>query len=335
MLHISVAERIVNDCLHARAGERVAVITDEMPGHELVACLAAAIRSKGADVAVLGTARVSAEPHGYLTWREPSRMVSALLPECDAAVFYMSSLIALSDAVRSAASNGTRMLFVPADFDLRRPLVLNEDLFELSTLGRLITERVRQATTVRVTTEQGTDLTMARPGAVTYDDCQVTGPGEIDFFPGGMWNLVPDIDTVNGVVRFTGSLHPVGRLVESVDLVFENGSVTKVSGGWQARAWERWLRSFGDQDVARFAHLSGGLARQAHIVGHDWEDLIVRGSVLVAGGASLLYGGRNRAPAHFDGIVPIATLYLDQEPVLRSGSYDASFGTPPIADTGE
>lgn len=94
-------------------------------------------------------------------------------------------------------------------------------------------------------------------------------------------------------------------------------------GGWQAHTWQRWLRSFGEAEATRFAHLSGGLAREAQVVGHDWEDLIVRGSVLVAGGASLLYGGEVGAPAHFDGIVPNATLDVDGRRVLDAGDYDS------------
>jgi hypothetical protein len=98
-----------------------------------------------------------------------------------------------------------------------------------------------------------------------------------------MWNMIPKTDTVNGVVRFTAALHPVGRLVEPIELTFESGVVTSVRGGWQARAWERWLRSFGDADVFEFSHLSGGLAATARVIGHDWEDLIMRGSIVAAG----------------------------------------------------
>jgi 2,5-dihydroxypyridine 5,6-dioxygenase len=322
MLSVSVAQRVVRECLHLRAHERVVIVTDESPGHELVTCLAAAARTVAAEVVVVGAERVSAQPHGYLTWRPLSPVVASALQACDVAVFYTSTLMALSADVRSAAASGSRMLFIPADFDLRRPVVLGEDLGELDRLGAAVADLLRPASAVRVTSAEGTDLSMDATGSVTYDDCQVRAPGEIDFFPGGMWNLVPDVGSVRGVVRFTAALHPVGRLAEPVEVVFESGTVTSVRGGWQARAWERWLRSFGEAETTRFAHLSGGLAGQAQVIGHDWEDLIVRGSVLVAGGASLLYGGDLGAPAHFDGIVPNATLDIDGVRVLDAGEYD-------------
>lgn len=322
MLPMSLAHRVVQECLHLKGHERVVVVTDESPAHELVMSLAAAARMVAAEVVVVGMERVSAQPHGYLTWRPLSPVVASALQACDVAVFYTSTLMALSADVRSAAAAGSRMLFIPADFDLRRPVVLGEDLGELDRLGAAVADLLRPAARVRVTSAEGTDLSMDATGSVTYDDCQVRRPGEVDFFPGGMWNLVPDLDSVTGVVRFTAALHPVGRLAEPIEVVFESGTLTSARGGWQARAWERWLRSFGEAEATRFAHLSGGLAREAQVIGHDWEDLIVRGSILVAGGASLLYGGNLGAPAHFDGIIPNATLDIDGVRVLDAGEYD-------------
>jgi len=321
VLAVSVAERIVSVCLQARAGERVAVVTDEMPGHELVGALAASLRARGAEALVVAAERLPSTPHGYLSWVDPSTAVLALLSECDAAVFYTSTLSALAEGVRAVAARGTRMLFVPADLDLHRPFVLTEDLDALDTLGSRVCARLRTARELRLTTPEGTDLSLQTGGALGYDDCRAVEAGAIDFFPGGMWNLVPDVGSVEGVVRFCASLHPVGRLVEPVELEFSGGLVTSIHGGWQARAWQRWLDGFGESDVTRFAHLSGGLAAQAQVIGHDWEDLVVRGSVLVSGGASLLYGGGNAAPAHFDGIIPEATLVADGVPVLTSGTY--------------
>lgn len=168
----------------------------------------------------------------------------------------------------------------------------------------------------------------ALKGGVSYDDCQVRSAGEIDFFPDGMWNLVPQLESVTGVIRVTAALHPVGRLAEPVELTFAKGNVTDVRGGWQSASWQRWLRSFGGAEATRFAHLSGGLAEQVQGIGHDWEDVIVRGSVLVAGGPSLMYGRDVGAPAHLDGIVPDATGEVDGVRVVDAGEYAEEFLRP-------
>jgi hypothetical protein len=44
----------------------------------------------------------------------------------------------------------------------------------------------------------------------------------------------------------------------------------------------------------------------------------------MSGGENVLYGGENRAHAHFDGALPQATLALDGEIVLDAGKYTVS-----------
>lgn len=321
MIYVDAAERIAGECLNLRPGERAVVISDEDPSHPLLGHLLAAIKARGASAGLVISERTSGQPHGYLSWLDPPELVRAALQSCDVAVFYSPQLLAVSPAVRNAAAAGTRMLFVPSDFDLRRPVVLEEDLAELDAVGAALSRVLDGEHELVVSTPEGTNLRMRTSGPVGYDDCRVLGPGDIDFFPGGMWNLVPEVSSVTGTVRFCAALHPVGRLSEPIELVFDGGNLVDVRGGWQSRVWTEWLESFGEQDVMRFAHLSGGLAARAQVIGHDWEDLIMRGSLLVSGGASLLYGGANDAPAHFDGIVPAASLSVDGVEVLSDGVY--------------
>jgi hypothetical protein len=68
--------------------------------------------------------------------------------------------------------------------------------------------------------------------------------------------------------------------------------------------------------------LAAAARARGKVIGHDWKDLIVRGPVLVAGGASLLYGGAVAAPAHFVGIVPNATVEISGRVLLDAGEYD-------------
>lgn len=324
------AHKVVDFCLGVHEGERAVVVTDVFGGHPFVDALVSTLRLRGADASAIAIPPVPAKPHGYLTWAEPTPLLEPLLKSADVAVLYMSTLLVLCDAVERAREAGTRLLFIPADFDLTRPVVTDEDYDELAALGAAVCSRLEHATKAEVRTPDGTDIVFGSISGPRYDDGRATQPGELDFFPGGMWNVIPKTDTVNGVVRFTAALHPVGRLIEPIELTFERGVIAAVGGGWQARAWERWLRSFGDAEVFEFSHLSGGLAATARVIGHDWEDLIMRGSILISGGESLLYGGENRGRAHFDGTVPDATLVLDGETVLDEGSYSPA-ALPSIA----
>ena len=317
----AIAARIVDDCAAVAPGERALVVTDATTPTPLAEHLLATLRRRGADASRLAVPPVDARPHGYLSWEEPTPVLEAALGAADVAIVHMPTLIVLSEVVARARQTGTRMLFVPGDFDLSRPLVLDEDLDAMSALGAAVCQRLDGAAGAELSTPDGTHLTFGVLRNAFHDDARAHRPGEVDFFPGGMWNVIPDPDAVDGIVRFTAALHPVGRLAEPIELTFERGMISAVRGGWQAREWERWLDRFGDEELRRFSHLSGGLAATARVVGHDWEDLIIRGSVLISGGENVLYGGENRAHGHFDGVVVDATLVVDDELVLEDGTY--------------
>lgn len=318
---MDVADHVVGTCTGAKPGERALVLADETADAGLVGCLGAALRRRGLWAAMLTVPRIPPAPHGYLTWGEPDTLTGSVLLQHELVIVVMSTLICLSGAVKAARGQGTRLLFIPADYDLASCPMLHEDLDALAGLGRAVVRRLAGARRLEVTSPDGTRLSLGALSALGFDDARLLGPGELDFFPGGMWNGIPDPVTVEGVVRFNASLYPLGRLREAVEVHFERGRIVRVAGGWEARAWERWLHAQGDAGIFDFSHFSGGLSATTRTVGHDWEDLIVRGGLLISGGENVLYGGGNAARAHFDGVVRGATLTVDGEELLSDGVY--------------
>jgi hypothetical protein len=319
--YMPIAARIVRDSLAAIPGETAVVITDGSGCEEFVTSLEIELAAQSIEPMVVTVPRVDAKPHGYLTWNEPPTLFESICCSAEIVIVYMSTLVALSQAVQRARSTGTRFLFIPADYDMLRPATLEEDLNEMSRLGAALVERLSRAQRAVVTTAEGTHIEFGSIASPSYDDARARQSGDLDFYPGGMWNVIPNSTSVNGTVIFPATLYPIGSLTESIHVTFEEGKITAITGGWQARVWERWLRSFGDARIFEFSHLSGGLARAAETIGHDWEDLIRRGGILISGGENVLYGGQNAAHAHFDGAIPDATLRLDGEVVLDTGVY--------------
>jgi hypothetical protein len=317
---IDVARHVAEHRLNLVAGERALVVADEDADSGFAQAMVTALRDRGVQAAMVVVDRVPAAPHGYLSWEEPEDFLADMLGAVDVAVVYMSTLIVLSQSIRRARDLGTRMLFIPADYDLGRPLVLEEDPVEMRSVGERVCALLASGGHAVVSAE-GTNLSLDLPPRAVYDDACVANPGDIDFFPGGMWNVVPLPGSVSGVVCLNASAYPLGRLQSPIYVHFDDSRVTSIEGGWEASAWKRWLTGFRDERVFEFSHLSGGLARSAQVVGHDWEDLITRGSILVSGGENVLYGGKNAARGHFDAIVPNATLEVAGVVVLKDGNY--------------
>lgn len=316
-----LASKVIRERAAVRAGERVLVLTDTRADGAFVESLLASAFEAGAQAASLCLPWQRPYPHPYLTWEEPAAHVSAAMAASDVIIGYRQPLMCLTEAARAATGSGARALWMASDFDNTRPVVVDEDYNAMGELGRRIAELVRRAKIIRVTSPAGTDIHAEYEGRlVSFDDGTVTQPGESDFFPGGMWNSSPIESSFNGTVVFDGTLYGLGVLRAPLSVTFVDGWIRDIAGE-QADEWKRALSAFGDPSVYLASHLSGGLARHARLIGNDWEDLIMYGTILFSAGAGAYYDGATRTHAHFDGTVLNATVYLDGEVLLDRGEY--------------
>ena len=320
---LQVAKVVIDDCTAVKIGERVLIIGDTRANAGLIEALGLIAQQAGADVMTTIVPWRKPYPHGYLSWQEPPERLWQLVANSDVVIDYRNVLMALTSAIRASDRSRIRVFYLNSEFDYLRPLVVEEDLDEMGALGSRITEAVSQTKHIHVTTQIGTDVQaqLIQPVSVTYDDRRAREPGTEDYFPGGMWSTSAIEGTMNGVVYFDASLHPIGILSEPVRVTWENGRITQIEGGWQAIRWREWLESFNEPEIYGHSHMGGGLSKKAGLTGHDWEDLIIYGSALFSGGNNIYHGGNQKGASHFDAIVTNATIYLDGEMICRDGIY--------------
>ena len=116
--------------------------------------------------------------------------------------------------------------------------------------------RLRSAGEMRVTSDEGTDLTVDLAGAVTAGSTGVTaGPGSIAHWPGGLVIAFPAANTVNGrLVMAAGDINlTFNRIVESpIELTIAGDHITEIGGsGVDAQLFRSYLGSFGDRAELR------------------------------------------------------------------------------------
>src|SRR6185503_10687710 len=104
------------------------------------------------------------------------------------------------------------------------------------------------ATEMRVTSEAGTELTIALAGAFTAGSTGVTtGPGSIAHWPGGLVIAFPAANSVNGtLVMAAGDINlTFNRVVESpIELTIADDHITTVDGdGVDAQLFRSYLAS--------------------------------------------------------------------------------------------
>ena len=175
------------------------------------------------------------------------------------------------------------------------------------------------------TTPAGSDVAFEndpkRPVLVEGD---ISGPGEYMLL--GQVDWAPLEETINGTIVYDGSVNPpdeLGLLKEPVKLEVRNGKVTRVHGGSSAKIYEKWLRSFKDENMYIPAHISYGCNPGARLTGNVLEDERIWGVLEWGlGNQSETFGARStRAASHSDGITLRPTLEADGQVIIEKGKY--------------
>ncbi|MFO7818772.1 MAG: aminopeptidase, partial [Halanaerobacter sp.] len=103
-----------------------------------------------------------------------------------------------------------------------------------------------------------------------------------------------------------------------IELIVEDGYVTKVNGAEAARKLEEIISPYG-QAAKNIAELGIGTNDQAQLVGHILEDEKVMNTVHIAIGDNSTMGGEVEVESHLDGIIEKPTLELDDEVIMVEG----------------
>jgi len=196
----------------------------------------------------------------------------------------------------------------------------SEDVLERS---RRAQNMIDVAKTIHVTSELGTDLTVARGDRPSF-----APQGQVCFFP-------PD-DSVNGLVYFVGGFRTVAPTVlkrmvyHPVRMEIENGKLVKIERSSEAGVMlDDWFRGVDDPNVYQFAHINLGLDHR--IVLHHLDNFALHfnyGGILMGFGAnnSPRLGGNVRSKGHIEMQLTGANCLLDGRLILESGEFTADSG---------
>ncbi|MGR3503470.1 peptidase M29 [Pseudaestuariivita sp.] len=191
--------------------------------------------------------------------------------------------------------------------------------------------RCRAAREMRVTSEAGTDLTVAMEGAATVGVWGYTDrPGTLAHWPGGLVVSFPKAGSVNGRLVFApGDINlTFKRYFEiAVTCTLEADFVTSIEGsGTDARLMRSYYAGFDDPLAYATSHVGWGLnpaARYEALTMYDKADL--NGTELRALAGNFLYStGANEfadrfTRGHFDLPMMGCDILLDGVHVVRDG----------------
>ncbi|WP_148573541.1 hypothetical protein [Nocardioides caldifontis] len=316
--------RVLDQCLAACQGEEVVLLTDHETDRSVVEALVSGLEERRA-VPV-----VAEVPRYQVPGSEPPAAVAALLHSAAAAIELTSTFIGSSKARQHATAAGTRYLAMPgvrADtFRLGGPLDVDFDA--LRELTQTVAAAWGRATTYRLTTPAGTDLSGSverRPGRALFGVAR--GAGDYMAPPDVEAGTAPVEASSNGVAVIDADFLFMGPgpLKGQVAMHFEDGLLRAVEGDEAARLTDM-VECCRDSRMSNLAEVSVGLNPNGRVCGVAMETESTLGSAHIAIGNSIAYGGTVDAVAHLDCVMQHATLELDGEPVLVDGQLVAGAG---------
>jgi len=305
-------------CACVRPGERVLVVTDTMRDQSVAQALV------GAAMAADCEAVLAVIPTRRMTPQEPPAPVLSAMQATDVVFLYTTYSLSHSNARVQAQKAGARVISMPGVTEDGFLRTMSVDMDKLASLTNRLTDQVARARRARVLTVLGTDMRYELGHPVTAIDGICQKPGEIDFFPPGLFLSVPLEGSATGTAVVDGAITQIGRLASPVTMTFAKGRLVKIDGGGEATRLEQLLASLEDDNSYRFAAWGIGSNRGAALVGEDptFEGERVYGWTHVSTGSNATFpGGTVQAKIHLDGIISRPTISLDDEMILKDGKF--------------
>ena len=309
------AKTLVDVCAGVKPRENVLIVTDFLMT-TIAEAVAAAAYQAGGEVVI--STILPRSGHG----QEPPLPIAEAMKKADVIFTPVTYSITHTRAVKEACEAGSRIIALT---DYREHMLikggLDADFHETREMCLKFARAFEESSSAVLTSEGGTHLTMrkeGRPGNALY--C-IVEPGQMSPSPNVEANFSPIEGSAEGVIVADASIPyiDIGVLTEPVTATVENGMITAIKGGHQAKILADDLKSRNDPQVYNVAELGIGLNPKCIMQGIMLEDEGVYGSVHIGIGTNITLGGNIKAAIHYDLLMYGATIELDGNIVLEKG----------------
>jgi 2,5-dihydroxypyridine 5,6-dioxygenase len=312
-----------------REGEGVVVYADTLSNPQYPAAFLAAAKDLGANACQIIQPAIPHDLERGSGRAVPSPVIIEAMKKADFVVDVSTGGMLYSNEQNEILATGTRILRVREPDDSLLRLLPQQEVRARTIKGG---ERLAASGRLRITSEDGTDITMERgkrPVSIQYG--MADEPGRWDHWPTGLITTTVIEESVEGalVIGSASIIFPFERYItESIRIQFDHGVATAIEGGREAIMLRDLLATQNSQNCRRVAHVGWGTDHRAR-----WDILASRGAdgaggaearsiyggVLLALGENRDLRGANAAPLHLDIALRRARFELDGAPVLENG----------------
>jgi len=310
------ARMIIETLLKVQPGEQVCLVTDTECPRSITEAIAAMAAAAGAEVHVV---IITPRPVGSV---EPTPVVRAAFAAADVIINQSSFAVVHTAGLRQAISGGARMVEMwgfTEDMMVRGGATV--DYPRMAAVSRRLTEALSRGKAARLTTPDGTDLTMSLEGREAF---MLAGyadrKGTFTALPDGEAGISPITGTAEGrlVKPFCIEVRGLGFVSETISVEVKGGRVVGTSGGPQAALLMETLDRAGGHahNVAEFAIGTNDKCRLGVALR---EAKKAWGTAHIGLGDSMSVGGDVHGPLHFDLIFLKPTVTVDGQVLVQDG----------------
>lgn len=311
----SAAETLLTTCSDCKKDEKILVVTDPS-SYAVAKILWDALESYPNRSMVMMSER---NMHG----EQPPECVASAMAAADVIFGCTKFSLFHSQARKDAVQKGARFVnMVDYSAEMMEKGALFCNFEEVGKTCAKVADKLQDKNICRITTAKGTDFTCSIKGRNPFAQFgRILTPG--------VSSSPPDIEcatcavegTGNGIIYIDGSIpHPLlGLITDDIKLTIKDSKIVKIEGGKQAEIFTNLLDSFNDPNVYYIGEIGFGLNPMCTLSGRMLEDEGCGGTIHLACGDNVGFGGTVKSPYHIDMVFRAPTAYIDDECILQNG----------------
>ncbi|WP_144906059.1 aminopeptidase [Halobellus captivus] len=307
---------------NAEDGDDIVIVSDTGMDPTVWSVLNKAARSLGHKPTVV------VMPQSEYSHAEPPRPVTDAMLGADLILMATSKGLGHSDAGSEVIGAGKKVILMSEITpETLASGAAAADYDEIKRTGDKVKQKWDAGSTVKITSDAGTDLVADISGQQASVHAARCDEGNdqledddhssvrICAFPDGESPITPVFGTTNGTIVWDTTMHEIGAIDDPIHAEVEDGFVTEITGGHEARKLRAFLDQFDDPNVYNIGEISVNTNPGAEITGRLREDKKASGYLHIAVGS----GGDVDAAVHIDGVLGGATLLIDDEVIVQDG----------------
>lgn len=310
------ARRIVEQVLAVKPGEQVLMITDSERPPSITQALVSAVAAVAGETLLL---TMKARPRGGV---EPPPVVAAAMKAADAVLFQTSYATFHTNAARAALANGARICDMWGfDEEMMLRGGINADYDEVRRISERLAELMRGAKRARLTTPDGTDLSVSIDGRKILTLVGAAREsGQATALPDGEAVVSPLEGSAEGVLvnPFTIEKREIAFPREPVRVDVKDGRIASISGGYEAEFLAKVVEEVGES-ARNIAELALGTNPECRLGLKMREAKKAWGTAHIGIGDNKSIGGVVDSPLHIDLIFRNPTVTVDDTVLVKDG----------------